>query len=87
MVCPKGCCYLGQAVLDTILKHPDCPFYLPFGLTIANSNVVMDNTQPFVEPCKAAHKLGAIVGLDVVCLAPMGNQVIVQELSCPLTMQ
>ena len=65
MVHPKGCGCLGQAMLDTILEHPDHPFYLPISLTIANGDVVMDNTKPFVELCKAAHKLSAIVGLDV----------------------
>ena len=57
MVCPKGCGHLGQATLDTILEHPDHLFYLPVGLTVANSDVVMDNAQPFAESCKAAHKL------------------------------
>ena len=75
MVCPKGCRCLGQAMPDTILEPPDHPFYLPIGLTVANGDVVMDNAQPFTEPCKAACKLGAIVGLDVAWLAPTGNQV------------
>ena len=61
MVCPKGCGHFGQAMPDTILEHPDRPFYLPIGLTIANSDVVMNNAQPFAQPCKAAHKLSAIV--------------------------
>ena len=87
MVCPKGCGHLGQAMLDTILEHPDHPFYLPIDLTVANSDVVMDNVQPLKKPYKAARKLGAIVGPDVVQLALMGNQIIVQELSCPPTMQ
>ena len=87
MVHPKGCGHLGQAMPDTILEHPDHLFYLPIGLTVANGDVVMDNAQPFAELCKAAHKLGTIVGLDVAQLAPMGNQVIVQELGCPPTMQ
>ena len=52
-------------MLDTILKHPDHPFYLPISLTITNGDVMMDNTKPFEELCKAAHKLSAIVGLDV----------------------
>ena len=76
MVHPKGCRCLGQAMPDTILECPDHPFYLPVGLTVANSDVVMDDAQPFTEPCKAAHKLGAIVSPDIVQLAPMGNQVI-----------
>ena len=77
MVCPKGCGYLGQATPDTILEHPDCQFYLPIGLTVANSDVVMDNTKPFAQLCKASCKLSTIVGPDVAQLAPMGNQVIV----------
>ena len=77
MVHPKGCGHFGQAMPDTILEHPDCPFNLPTGLTIANGDVVIDNAQPFAQLCKAACKLSAIVGLDVVQLAPMGNQVIV----------
>ena len=87
MVCPKGCGHLGKAVLDTILEHPDHRFYLPIGLTVANGDVVMDNAQPFTKPCKAAHKLGTIVGPDVAWLAPTGNQIIVQELGHPPTMQ
>ena len=87
MVCPKACGHLGQAMLDTILEHHDCPFYLPIGLTIANSDVVMDNAQPFAEPYKSAHKLGTIVSPDVAWLAPAGNQVIIQELGHPPTMQ
>ena len=87
MIHPKGCGCLGQATLDTILEHPDCPFYLPVGLTVANDDVVMDDVQPFAEPCKAAHKLGDIIGLDIVQLAPTGNQVIIQELGHPPTMQ
>ena len=87
MVHPKGCRRLGQATPDTILEHPDCPFYLPVGLTVANSDVVMDNAQHFTELCKAAHKLGTIVGPNVVRPGPMGNQVIVQELGHPPTMQ
>ena len=77
MVCPKGCGHLGQAAPDTILGCPDRLFYLPVGLTVANGNVVMDNTKPFAQPCKAARKLSAIVGPDIAQLAPMGNQVIV----------
>ena len=87
MVCPKGCGHLGQAAPDTILEHPNCPFYLPVGLTVANGDVVMDIAQPFTELCKAAHKLGAIVGPDIAWLAPTGNQVVVQELGHPPTMQ
>ena len=77
MVSPEGCRHLGQAVPDTILRHPDRPFDLPIGLTVANGDVVMDDTKTFAQLCKAAHKLSAIFGLDVVQLAPMGNQVIV----------
>ena len=77
MVCLKGCWHLGQAALDTILEHPDHPFHLPIGLTVANSDVVMDNAQPYAQLCKAAYKCSTIVGLDIAQLAPMGNQVIV----------
>ena len=52
MVPPKGCRRLGQAAPDTILEHPDCLFYLPVGLTVANGDVVMDDAQAFTEqPC------------------------------------
>ena len=57
MVHPKGCGCLGQAAPDTILEYPDCTFYLPVGLTVANSDVVMNDAQPLAEPCKAACKL------------------------------
>ena len=77
MVCPKSCGRLGQAVPDTIFELPDCPFYLPIGLTVAKGDVVMDNTKPFAQLCKAAHKLSAIIGPDVVWFAPTGNKVIV----------
>ena len=77
MVSPKGFRHLGQAVLDTILGHPDCPFDLLVGLTVANGDVVMDNTKIFAQLCKAARKLSNIVGPDIVWLAPAGNQVIV----------
>ena len=73
---PKGCGPIGQAALDKILKHPDYPFYLTVGFTVANTNVVMDDAQPFTELCKAGHKLGTAIYLDVVWLAPTGNQVI-----------
>ena len=83
MVCPKGCSILCQAILDAILKHPDYLFYLPIGFTIANGVVVMDNAQPFIELCKTACKLGAVIYPDLVWLAPTGNQVIIQEPSSP----
>ena len=86
MVCPSGCGLLCQAALDTILKSPDCPFYLPVGFTIANGDVVMDDTQPFTETYKAAHKLATIYCPDVAWLAPMGHQVIIQELGSPPAM-
>ena len=73
MVYPEGCGHLGQAMLDTILERPDCPFDSPVGLTVANGDVVMDDTKTFAQPCKAAHELGTIVGLDVVWFAPTGN--------------
>ena len=87
MVDPKSCGLFGQAVSDTILKCPDYLFYLPIGLTVANGDVVIDDAQPFTEPCKAACKLSAIIGLDVVQLAPTGNQVIIEELGHPPAMQ
>ena len=83
MVHPKGCGLFCQAAPDTIFKHPDCLFYLPIGFTIANNDVVVNNAQPFTEPCEATHKLSVVVCPDVVWLAPMGNQVIIQELGCP----
>ena len=70
MVHPEGCRLLHQIALDAILKHPDNPFYLPVGFAIANSNVVADDAQPFEEPCKAAHKLTAIIYLDVMWFSP-----------------
>ena len=85
MVSPKRCGLLCQAMLDAILKHPDHPFYLLIGFTVANGNLVVDDAQPFADPCEAAHKLSAIVCLDIVWLAPMGKQVIIQELSGPPT--
>ena len=87
MVCPKGCRLLCQATSDTILKHPDHLLYLPVGLTVANGDVVMDDAQPFTEPCKAAHKLSTVISPDIVWLAPTGNQVIIQELGGPPTIQ
>ena len=78
MVCPKSCRLLYQATPDTILKHPNHPFYLPVGFTVANGDVVVDNAQPFTEPCEAARKFSTIVCLDVAWFAPMGNQVIIQ---------
>ena len=77
MVHPKGCGHLGQTTPDTILECPDCPFYLPVDLTVANGDVVMDGNKPFAKLCKAVHKLTAIFGLDIVQLAPMGNQVVI----------
>ena len=77
MVRPEDCGRLGQAALDTILKHLDCPFYLPVGLTITNGDVVMDDTKTFAQPCKATRKLSAIVHLDIVQFTPTGNQVVV----------
>ena len=73
MVYPKGCRCLGQAALDTILECPDRLFYLPIGLTVANSDVVMDDAQPFAQLCKAARKLSAIVGPDIVQACPNGQ--------------
>ena len=87
MVCPKGCRLFGQATPDTILKHPDCLFYLPIGITIANVDVVMDNAQLFTAPRKAARKLGAIISPNVAWLTPTSNQVIIEELGHPLAMQ
>ena len=66
MVCPEGRGLLHQAALDAILKFPDCLFYLPVGFAIANSDVVVNDAQPFAEPCKAAHKLGTIIYPDII---------------------
>ena len=77
MVHPKGFGRLGQATPDTLLERLDHLFYLPIGLTVASSDVVMDDAQPFAELCKAARKLSTIVSLDITWLAPMGKQVIV----------
>ena len=85
MVHPESCGRLGEAAPDTILQCPDRPFDLPVGLTITNNDVVMDNTKTFAQPCKAAHKLSAIVGPDVARFTPTGNQVIVEELGGPPT--
>ena len=73
MVHPKGCRRLGQATPDTILEHPDCLFYLPIGLTVANSDVVIDDAQPYAEPYKATHQLGAIVGSSSASLPTLGS--------------
>ena len=81
MVCPKGCGLLHQATLDAILKHLDCPFYLPIGFAVANGDVVVDDAQPFAKLCEAAHKLGANICLDIMWPASTGNQIIVQELN------
>ena len=86
MVHPKRCRLLCQATLDTILKCPDCVFYLPVGFAVANGNAVMDDAQPFTELCEAAHKLVVIVCPDVVWLAPTGNQAIIQQLGGPPAM-
>ena len=87
MVYPKGYRLLCQAMLDTILKYCYHPFYLPVGCTFDNGDMVMDNTRPFTEMCKAARKLGTIICPDVAWLALTGNQVIIQELGGPPTMQ
>ena len=60
-------------MLDTVLKHPDRPFYLPIGLTIANGDVVMDDAQPFAQPCKAAHKLSAVSSFSSSGLPALGS--------------
>ena len=86
MVYPKGCGLFCQAVLDTIPYHSDHPFYLPLSFTVTNDDVVVDDDQPFTEPCKAACKLSTVVCPDVVWLAPMGNQVIIRELGSPPAM-
>ena len=86
MVHPEGCGLLHQAMLDAILKHPNHLFYLPIGFAVTNGDVVVDDTQPFAELCQVACKLGANIYLDVLWLAPMGNQVIVQEFCSPPAM-
>ena len=57
-----------QAPLDAVFQHLYCSLHLPIGLAIANGDVVVDNTLPFMEPYKAACKPGAIIYLNVVCL-------------------
>ena len=66
MVYSKGCGLLYQAAPDATLKCPDHPFYLPIGFAVANDDMVVDNAQPFAEPCKAACILGAIIYPDIV---------------------
>ena len=73
MVYSEGCTLLHQAMPGAILKHPDCLFYLPIGFTIANGDVVVDDTQPFAEACKAVCKPGAILFLDIAWLAITGQ--------------
>ena len=85
MVRPKSCRGLGEAAPDTVLQRPDHPFDLPVGLTVTNGDVVMDDTKTFAQACKAARKLSAIVGADVVRFTPTGNQVVLKELSGPPT--
>ena len=80
---PEGCGLLHQATLDAICKYPDHQFYLPVGFTVANSDVVVHNAQPFAELCEAACKFGTIVYPDVAWLGPTGKQVFIQELSSP----
>ena len=66
MVHPEGYRLICQATLDAIFKHPGHPFYLPIGFAVANSDVVVDNTQSFAELCKAAHKCGTVFCPDIV---------------------
>ena len=84
MVCPEVCRLFCQATPDAILENPDHFFYLPTSIAVANGSVVVDDTQPLAELYKAAHKLSAIICPEVMWLAPMGNQIIIQELSSPL---
>ena len=84
MARPKRYRLLHEATPDEILKYSNCPLYLPISLTIANSNVAVDEVQPFVEPCKAAQKLSADICVNTRWLAPTGNQITKQELSSPL---
>ena len=74
---------LHQATPDIILKHPDYPLYLIIGFSVAIGDRVVDDAQPFAKLCKAAHKLGAVVYLNVARVSPMGNQIIVKEYSGP----
>ena len=71
---------------DANLECPDYLFYLPIGFAVANSDVLVDDAQPFVELCEAACQLSCIVCQDIAWLAPTGNQIIIQELSGPLAM-
>ena len=83
MVHPQGCRLLYQATWDPILKQPDCSFYLTNGFAAANSDVVVDNAQPFTELYEGAKKLVVVFCPDVAWLAPTANQVIIQELGGP----
>ena len=80
MVYPERCRLLHQVTPDAILKHPNCPLYLPVGFAVANSYAVVNDAQPFAELCEAAHKLGDIICPDVLWLAPMGNRSLYRSL-------
>ena len=84
MVCPEGGGLLHQVAPDAVLQHSDHPLYLPIGLAFASFDVVMDDPYPFTESCKAICKLGTIVHLDIVLLAPVGYYIIVKEYGGPL---
>ena len=43
MIRPEGFKLLHQATMDTILKCPNHPFYLPIAFAVANDDVVVDN--------------------------------------------
>ena len=86
MVYQKGGGLLCQAMLDAV-QYPDNLFYLPINPAIANGDMVMYDPQPLSEPCKADHKLSAVVCLDVAQLVPVGNHIIVQEFSGPIAVQ
>ena len=85
MVHLEGGGLLHQATVDAVLQCANHPLYLPVGFAVVNSDVAIDNAQPSAEPCEAAHKLVTIVHLDVVWLAPVGDHIIVEELTSPLS--
>ena len=78
MVHPKE-----RGLLHQAMPHADCPLYLPIDIAIDNSDLVVDDAQHFAELSEATHKLGTIVCLDKVWLAPVSNYINVQEHSGP----
>ena len=65
----------------------DCPLYLPIELVVANSDLLVNDTEPLIEPHKGACKLDTIGYWDVAWLAPAGDQIVIQELFRPPAIQ